>query len=171
MFRSWYYFRTGWSIYVAFFVGFFSNIIVIYSLGIKPVIESGGPLGTILQVLFPHLTNFVVIAAVVTTPVCVYIGLLHMKRTGAYAADASVATEAHPYVYKVIPGKEQEVILPLMMLTAKGLAKMLDTQTSMTQEERKEFEDVLAKANSLLAGHPVGLPQQRALASGVKKKE
>ncbi len=83
-----------------------------------------------------------------------------MKRTGAYAADASVATEANPYIYKLIPGKEREVFLPLWILTVRGLAKMLDRQNTMTSSERKELEDLLNKANSLLEGQTVGLPER-----------
>jgi hypothetical protein len=83
-----------------------------------------------------------------------------MKRTGAYAADASVATEANPYIYKVVPGKEKEVFLPLWILTVRALARMLDHQKTMTVEERKELDDILSKANSLLEGEYVGRPGQ-----------
>jgi hypothetical protein len=83
-----------------------------------------------------------------------------MKRTGAFAADASVATEANPYVYKVIPGKEREVFLPLWVLTVRSLAKVLDQQKTMTIEEKRELEEILAKANALLEGQYIGLPKQ-----------
>ncbi len=83
-----------------------------------------------------------------------------MKRTGAFAADASVSLEANPYVYRVVPGKEKEVLLPLMILTARGLAQVMDQLKTMTPEERSEFEDVLAKADILLKGQPVGLTSQ-----------
>ncbi len=166
LYRSWYYFRTGYSIYIAFFIGFFSNIIIIYSLGIKPVIDSTNPgtLGGILKFLFPRQTNFIVIAALVTTPFCIYVGLLHLKKTGAFAAEASVALESNPYVYKLVPGKEQEVFAPLMVLTAKGLAKVMEQQKVMTAEEKEEFDLVLSKASTLLAGHVVGLPKRKGSA-------
>ncbi len=161
LYRSWFYFRTGYSIYIAFFIGFFSNIIVIYSLGIQPAIKSGSALGQYLQFAFPHLTNFVAIAAVVVTPLCIYAGLLHMKKTGAFAAEASVALESNPYVYKLVPGKEQEVFAPLMVLTVKGLAKVMEQTRVMTAKEKQEFDSVLSKADSLLAGNVVGVPRQR----------
>ncbi len=172
VFRAWYYFRTGYATYFAFIIGFFSNIVVIYSLSIKPTIISGGTVGDYLNFAFPHLTNFIIVAVLVATPVCIYLGLLHMKRTGAFAADASVSTESNPYVYRVVPGKEQEVLFPLLMLTAKGLAKVLDQQNIMTPEERKQFEEVLAKTDSLLMGQPIGLPKQQGLLSmGLGKKK
>lgn len=88
-----------------------------------------------------------------------------MKRTGAYAADASVATEANPYIYKVVPGKEKEVFLPLWILTVRGLAKMLDQQKTMTSDERKEMENLLNKASALMQGQIVGLPSSQGVRS------
>ncbi len=157
LFRAWFYFRQGYSTYISFPLGFISTVIVVYSLGIKPVIESGGFLGSVFQILFPRLTNFTIIAAVVLIPVCVYLGLLHFRKTGAFGADASISTEGNPYVYKAVPGKEEEVFIPLWTLTAKALAKMLEQQNSMTPEERKQFEESIRKADLLMAGRTVGV--------------
>ncbi len=159
IFRAWYYFRTGYAIYISFLVGLTGNIIVIYSLGIKPVIASGtepGSLGSVFQFLFPHLVNFAAIAVLVSVPLCVYIGILHMKRTGAYEADASVATEEHPYAYKAVPGKEQEVFVPLMMLTARSVAGLLEQQNRLTPELKRQFDDAIEKAKMLIEGKGVG---------------
>ena len=155
LFRSWFYFRTGYSTYIAFFIGFASNIVVIYELAVKNNATFGQ--------YFPRLTIFTIIALAITIPLCVSLGLYHMKRTGAFAADASVSLESNPYVYKLVPGKEQEVFLPLWILTVKGLAKLLDQQRTMTTEERKEMENLLEKSNALLQGQGVGLPTQRRL--------
>ncbi len=172
VFRAWYYFRQGYATYFAFIIGFFSNIIVIYSLSIKPAIQSGGTVGNYLDFAFPHLTNFIVVAVLASTPVCIYLGLLHMKRTGAFAADASVSTESNPYVYRVVPGKEQEVFLPLWILTSQWLAKMMEQQNTMTPNDREQFKLVLAKANELLTGQPIGLPERQGLLSlGLSKKK
>lgn len=160
VFRAWYYFRTGYGIYIAFIVGFLSNVVVIYKLAIEDVIKSGstrpGSLGNYLQIVFPTLGSFIIIAALVAIPVCVYIGILHMKRTGAYEADASVSLEEHPYSYKAVPGKEQEVFLPLMMLTAQSLAELLEQQNRLTPEQRKQFDEAIQKARMLIQGEKVG---------------
>lgn len=151
LFRGWFYFRQGYNLYLAFFVGFASNIIVLYRLGVQD--------NKYLSPIFPSLTLFTVIGLVVAIPVGIFAGLYHMKRTAAFAADASVQTEANPYVYKVVPGKEREVFLPLWVLTARGLAKMLEQQKTMTAEERRELQDILNKADALLEGQYVGLPK------------
>ncbi|TMI55355.1 hypothetical protein E6H18_09320 [Candidatus Bathyarchaeota archaeon] len=156
IFRSWYYFRIGYGTYVAFPLGFASTMIVIYELAFKDV--------AVIHDYFPRLYIFGIVALLVIGPISIYAGLYHIKRTGAYSAEASVLTESNPYVYRAIPGKEREVFLPLMMLTAKGLAKMMEQQHSMTLEEQREFQTVLDKANSLLEGASIGLPKDKAKA-------
>ncbi len=158
LFRAWFYFRTGYSLYIAFPLGFISTVIVIYSLGIKPVIDANPPtaLGDFLQLIFPRLTIFIIIGAVVLIPISISFGLYHMKRTGAYEADASVAIEQNPYMYKAVPGKEEEVFIPLWMLTAKALVKMLDQQNTMTTEEKEQFQEAIEKAERLRTGKTVG---------------
>ena len=145
LFRAWFYLRIGYGTYIAFFIGFASNVIVIYKLAV---------VDTPLQPIFPHLSQFTIIAILVAAPVSALIGLLHMRRTGAYAADASVSTESNPYIFRIVPGKEQEVFLPLSVLTAKALLKL--TGKELSPDERRDFEEVLAKAEKLNAGHPVG---------------
>lgn len=153
VFRSWFYFRTGYNLYLAFLIGFASNLVVLFKLGVTD--------NKYLAPLFPSLTIFTIIGLLVAVPIAIVAGLYHMKRTGAYAADASVSLEANPYIYKVIPGKEQEVFLPLAILTAKGLARVMDQLKTMRPEERDEFQKVLAKADSLLNGQEVGVATRR----------
>src|SRR6266849_7406443 len=141
LFRSWFYLRVGYGTYIAFLIGFVSNIIVIYKLAIAD---------TSLVSVFPHLTDFVLVAAIVASPISVIIGLFHMRRTAAFAADASVSMEANPYVYKIVPGKEREVTVPLSILTARVLLKLAGDK--LTDQERRELEAVLAKADKLLMG-------------------
>jgi hypothetical protein len=145
LFRSWFYLRVGYATYIAFFIGFVSNIIVIYKLAI---------VGTSLVSVFPHLTEFTIVAILVSSPISIVIGLFHMRRTAAFAADASVSTEANPYIYKVVPGKEREVTVPLSILTARVLLKL--GEDKLTADEKRELEAVLAKADKLLLGQSVG---------------
>jgi hypothetical protein len=157
LFRAWFYFRQGYNLYLAFLIGFASNIVVLYRLGIAD--------NKYLAPLFPSLSIFTIIGLLVAIPVGILTGLYHMKRTGAFAADASVVTEANPYIYKVVPGKEKEVFLPLWILTVRGLAKMLDQQRATTPAERKELEELLNKASALLEGEYVGIPREQGVRS------
>ncbi len=130
MFRAWFYFRQGYNLYLAFLIGFASNIVVLFRLGVEP--------NKSLLGIFPSLGIFTAVGLLVAIPVGILAGLYHMKRTGAYAADASVATEANPYVYKTI-GKEKEVFLPLWILTARGLAKLLEREETLSVNDRNEI--------------------------------
>ncbi len=154
LFRAWFYFRTGYGLYLAFLIGFASNIVVLYKLGVVD--------NKYLAPFFPSLTVFGIVSLIVAAPIAIFSGLYHMKRTGAFAADAAVQTESNPYVYRAVPGKEKEVFVPLMILTARGLAKVMEQLKTMTPEEKREFEDVLAKADGLLKGEAVGLTSQRS---------
>jgi hypothetical protein len=150
LFRAWFYFRQGYNLYLAFLIGFASNIVVLFRLGVEP--------NKSLLGIFPSLGIFTAVGLLVAIPVGIVAGLYHMKRTGAYAADASVATEANPYVYKTI-GKEKEVFLPLWVLTARGLAKLLERDETLSVSDRNELAEILNKANALLEGQSVGLPK------------
>jgi hypothetical protein len=152
LFRSWFYFRAGYNTYIAFFIGFSSNIIVIYKLGIAEN-KFFGP-------IFASLSIFALLALAVLIPISIAVGLYHMKRTGAYAAEASVSTESNPYIYKILPGKEREVFLPLWVMTVRSLARLLEQEKPMSPEERKEMEETLSKATALLKGQFIGHPRQ-----------
>jgi len=159
LFRAWFYFRQGYNVYLAFLIGFASNIVVLYRLGVSD--------NKYLSIIFPSLTIFTIVGLVVAIPVGIFAGLYHMKRTAAFAADASVQTESNPYMYKAIPGKEREVFLPIWILTLRALTKVLDQQKTITTEDRQEMQDILNKANALLEGQYVGLPQRRGVRSSV----
>lgn len=147
IYRAWFYFRVGYSTYLALLVGIASNLLLFYKLGIQDI--------DLLHDWFTSLTLFAITAILILLPVSIGAGLYHMKRTGAYAADAAVSAEQNPYAYKAIPGKEQQVLYPILALTLKGLVKVLEKQP-VTEEEKQEFEKALEKTNRLIQGEPVG---------------
>jgi hypothetical protein len=155
LFRSWFYFRIGYNTYLAFLIGFASNVIVIYKLGIAE--------NSILRTYFTSLTFFAILALLIMVPLCVFIGVFHMRRTGAFAAEATVGTESNPYIYKALPGKEREVFLPLWIMTVKSLAQILNRDKTMSPQEKQELEDILSKADALLKGEFIGYAGQRTL--------
>ncbi len=112
--------------------------------------------------IFLHLYLVGIVGFLIIGPISIYAGLYHIKRTGAYSAEASVLTESNPCVYKAIPGEGREVFLPLLVLSAKGLAKLIEQQQTLTWEEQREFPIVLGKADTLLEGASVGLPKDKS---------
>ena len=134
-------------------MGYASNIAVLYKL---VVVDN-----KVLAPEFSSLTVFTIFGILVSVPTAIVLGLFHVRRTGAYAADASLSVESNPYTYKLIPGKEREVLVPLMILTARGLAKVLEKQDSLDPREKAQFDRVLSKAATLMQGGTIGLTKQR----------
>ena len=146
IYRAWFYFRVGYGTYIALLVGLGSNLLLFYRLGIQQIDFLGD--------VFTSLTVFSIVAIIVLLPISIGAGLYHMKRTGAYAADATVSAEQNPYAYRAVPGKEQEVLYPVLALTLKGLVKVLEKQ-QVTEDEKQEFQKALEKTNQLIQGQAV----------------
>ena len=132
--RYWFYFRMGYGTYLSLIIGYFGNLIVIYKLAAQNIIPI-------------HLSLFLVVSALLGGPIGAFIGWLHVKRTRAYSTDVV----SNPYNQKILPGKEAEVFLPLWLLTAKILMKMLDDEKPLTFQDKARFEGAIRKAEELLS--------------------
>ena len=88
-FRSWFYFRMGWSTYFAFVLGAVNTLTVTYYLAIEKV--------PALVAIFPTFIHYVVILVSIGVPILIIIGYIHYKRTLAYKSETDVVAEANPY--------------------------------------------------------------------------
>ena len=105
LFRAWYYFRMGYNTYLTFILGFVTTIVTVYYLAINNI--------EFLKLMFPSLWLFSILALAVGVPLGIFMGLFHFKRSQAYSAEMDIGVEANPYYYKVTPGKERELQIPL----------------------------------------------------------
>ena len=160
IFRAWYYFRIGYSTYLAFMVAFMSYITVIYKLAIEDLA---------LSWIFPRFYTFIIFSVVTIVPVGVLIGWFHFKRTLAYSAAMAINVESNPYNYMIMPGKETEIIWPMHTLYLTALQKILEKENILSQEEKRAFEDILTKIERLREGQIVGTPRHRQLLAKLKK--
>jgi len=153
IFRSWYYFRLGYGTYLAFIVGFVTFVASTYYLAIQnlPFLES----------IFTHFYVFTIVSMVLIVPLSVLIGWLHMKRTLAYPTDVAIGVEANPYNYILIPGKEAEIFVHYWLIHMTSLQKIMEKTKLLTPEEKKEFEDIRGKLETLKKGGVIGQPKQR----------
>lgn len=105
-FRSWFYFRTGFSHYFAFLLSLGNMLTLTYYLAItdSPTLHS----------VFPSFQSYVILAIVVAVPILSFVGFLHMKKSLAFTSEQEVAAEAHPYNYKLPPGLWKECVTPLL---------------------------------------------------------
>ena len=147
-FRAWYYFRIGYSTYLAFLFGFMSTVVSVYYLAIKNI--------PMLEVLFPSFTYFTVLAAVVAGPLSVLIGYTHFKRTPAYSSEAEIGTEANPYNYKLIPGYWREVFFPALLMLLRQVRELSEKQGTLSDLDRKQIDELKQQFEILLQGGSVG---------------
>ena len=105
LFRAWYYFRIGYGTYLTFLLGFATTIVTVYYLAINNI--------PALKSVFTSFWLFTILSLAVGVPLSVLGGWLHFKRSQAYSSEVDIAVEANPYYFKIIPGKEKELQVPL----------------------------------------------------------
>ena len=89
VFRSWFYFRMGWTTYFAFIMAAINTLVVTYYLAIEKIPE--------LTAIFPTFTYYVIILAACGVPILITVGYSHWKRTGAYRTEMEVNFESNPF--------------------------------------------------------------------------
>lgn len=151
-FRSWYYFRLGYSTYLTFLLGYMSTLITVYYLAIKNVPD--------LLSIFPHFVPFAVLATVIGGPLSVAIGWVHLKRSGLYSSEQDISFEANPYMYKLPPGMAKEVTTPASLVQLKILRKLAEAGGLLTPLELEQLNELEEKFNRLLEGGYVGTPRR-----------
>ena len=155
LFRSWYYFRLGYSTYLAFPLGYGSTLVTIYYLAIRNVPG--------LQELFPKFLMFGVISTVVAVPLSVLIGWVHMKKSGALLKEVEVSAEANPYNYKLPPGIVREVQFPYFKEVLIGMREVLGKEGLLDSSTSKRIEGLLQNVDLLIQGGYVGKPRRKSM--------
>jgi len=155
MMRFWYYFRMGYSTYLSFLLGVVNTLTVIYYLLIRNIPD--------LSVIFPYFSVFVIPAVLLGLPLAVIVGWLHMKGSRAYSSELDISVEANPYAYKLTPGYQTEVVMPLYLKVIDLLAKISKDRKLLTVEEESEIRDIQKKLRILLEGGMVGTPRRRPI--------
>jgi hypothetical protein len=74
---------------------------------------------------------------------------------GFYRIKRSETFEEHSRTQSDVLGKEKAILYPTLALTLKGLVKILEHQP-VSVDEKREFEEAIAKTNQLIQGAPVG---------------
>jgi len=133
-FRSWYYFRTGWSTYFAFIFAAINTITVTYFLAIEnyPSLKS----------IFPSFEIYVLIVVGIGIPLLTIIGYSHYKRTRARRAEVDILMETQPYVLRSLVNSEILIKTNLKILEMlKSISK--DKLSSQENQELSKLEKEL----------------------------
>ena len=150
-FRSWYYFRQGWSVYFAFIFAAVNTLVTTYYLAIKNIPS--------LEYIFPTFFIYAGTFMAIGIPLLVAIGYIHFKRSAAYSSEQDVTVESHPYNFKLIPGYNVEVIFPVYLALTNYMIKWSKNE-KLTNEEINEITELQKKINILINGGFVGNPKR-----------
>ena len=126
-FRTWYYFRTGWSVYFAFIFAAINMLVVTYFLAIDNY--------PMLKEVFPTFIIYVTIVVTIGIPLLVFIGYMHFKRTPSFRAEAVINFESNPFTRRVLVNSE---------LTLKLNTKLMELILKISQGEKISKEEILA---------------------------
>ena len=143
-FRSWFYFRTGWSMYFAFILSAVNTLTVTYYLAVEKV--------PVLVEIFPTFLHYVVIFIAIGIPVLVTTGYAHFKRTSARKAEVDISVETNPYMIRILVNSEY--ILKLN-LTLSNLLLKLQTQEKLSDKDVAELSEVQNELNSFMKSRTV----------------
>ena len=138
-FRSWFYFRTGWSMYFAFVLSAVNTLTVTYYLAVEKV--------PFLVEIFPTFVHYVLIFVAIGVPILVSTGYAHFKRTAARKAEVDISIETNPYMIRTLVNSEY--ILKLNLILSNTLLKIQNDQ-KLSDIELKEISEIQNELNSFM---------------------
>ena len=144
LFRSWYYFRMGWSMYFAFIMAATNTLVVTYYLAIESVPE--------LAAIFPTFTYYVVILAACGIPILISVGYSHWKRTGAYRTEMEVNFESNPFNSRMLVNSEINLKLNLKVIE---LINKISNNEKIDEVELKKLSVLKDQLNDYLQNRDV----------------
>ena len=130
IFRAWFYFRNGWSLYFAFIFAAINTLTVTYYLAIDKI--------PILLGLFPTFAHYIAWAVFVGVPILILIGFIHFKRSPAFRSEATIAFETNPYARRYLINSEISLELDLMIL---NLLSKLSNNEKLTEDELNKIQE------------------------------
>ena len=137
-FRSWYYFRTGWSTYFAFILAAINTLTVTYFLAIDNY--------PVLKAVFPSFEQYIVIIVSIGIPLLVIVGFVHFKRTQAFKSEVDVLIESNPYQRRNTVNGEVNLRLNLKIL---AMMLKISKKESFSESEIQEIGELSDEIKNL----------------------
>jgi len=146
-FRAWFYFRQGWATYFAFIFAAVNTMVVTYYLAIEKL--------PYLKEIFPNFVIYLTVLTSIGIPLLIFIGYVHYKRSSAISEEVEITYESNPYIYKIPPGWNKEVVFPLYSLTLDILMKISKNE-KLSGEELNQIDEMKNKISQLMEGKYIG---------------
>jgi hypothetical protein len=150
-FRAWFYFRTGYSQYFSFILAVANMFTITYYLAIEK--------NHTLEFIFPSFSSYIMISSIMGIPLLVLAGFLHMRRSRAFASEAEILTESNPYNYKLIPGIQKDVFVPLL-LQLLVLTRRSFSSEKLNIDEIDKLKKLSEKLDHLTKGGMLEIPKK-----------
>lgn len=150
-FRSWYYFRAGYSQYFGFILAMVNMLTLTYYLALNS--------NEIFAKFFPSFSAYVIISSMIGIPLLIIIGFLHMRRSRGFSSETEVVNESLPYNYKLPPGVQKEIIAPLLLQLLIFSRKSL-TNDKISNEETLKTKEILEKFKKIETDGSLDMPKK-----------
>ena len=128
LFRSWFYFRTGWSTYFAFILAAINTLTVTYFLAVDNYPS--------LKTIFPSFEVYVLVTASIGIPLLVLIGYIHFKRSISFRSESDILVESNPYHRRNTVNGEINLRLNLQLIF---MLLKLSKKESLSEEDSQEI--------------------------------
>ena len=130
LFRAWFYFRNGWSLYFAFIFAAINTLTVTYYLAIDKI--------PFLLNLFPSFAHYIGGSVLIGIPILVAIGFIHFKKSPAFRSDVTIGFETNPFVRRNLINSELNLELNLMII---NLLSKLSNNEKLTEDELNKIQE------------------------------
>ena len=107
LFRSWFYFRMGWSTYFAFIFAAINTLTVTFYLALENHPS--------LKAIFPSFEIYVLLIVSIGIPILIAVGYVHYKRSKARKAEVDILVETNPYIMRTLVNTDIVLILTLKL--------------------------------------------------------
>ena len=139
--------RQFYSAYIALFVAITNWITIQYTLLLDNI--------PVLKILFSNIWIFLFAATIIFTIISILGGhYIHRKRQ--FRLENALAVEENPYLYKAAPGKEKDLMIPVVLLQLDALEELLRSNNALSNDKKREFEGYRQSLIKLMEGHSVG---------------
>ena len=137
-FRGWFYFRMGWSTYFVFILAAINTLTVTYFLAIDNY--------PVLNTIFPSFEFYILIITSIGTPLLIFIGYCHYKKTKAFRSEMDILVESNPFLRRNTVNTDINLRFNLKLI---DLILRLSKNT-ISEEELKGIEKIQKEVTDLV---------------------